>query len=320
MPPLHPPRGRHRKPADTTVLVTGASTGLGLAIGRALIARGYRVVLTARPESMHRFADLGIREGQGVFLRALDVRDPDHRLRIITELEVDLGGIDVLVNNAGISYRTVIEHATERDLQDQLLVNFQAPMELARLSLAGMRARRWGRIIHVSSVGGMMAMPTMGLYSASKHALEGASEALWYEVRPWGIGVTLVEPGFINSDGFQKVRYTPLAQQAEADQRDPYHAHYRYMADFIGAVMRRVQATPQSVANKVVRVIEHPDPPLRVPATLDASLFFWLRRMLPRWVYHRVLYWGLPSVRKWGRGPFSRPALPETGPKEDAED
>lgn len=284
------------------MLVTGASTGLGLAIGRALIARGFRVVLTARPSSMARFAELGIREGAGVFLRPLDVTVAEQRERLIAELEGELGGLQVLVNNAGVTFRAVVEHVTERERSEQMDVNFAAPMELARLSLAGMRARRYGRIIHVSSVSGMMAMPTMGLYSASKHALEGASEALWYEVRPFGISVTLIEPGFINSDGFENVRSTSLARLAEADPRDPYHAHYRHMGGFIGRVMQRAPATPESVAAKVLAVINSRDPPLRVPATLDARLFFWLRRLLPRWIYHRVLYWSLPRVREWGRG------------------
>ena len=100
-------------------------------------------------------------------------------------------------------------------------VNFRSPMELTRLVLPGMRAKRAGRIITVSSVGGMMAMPTMAAYSASKFALEGAHEALWYEVRPWGIRVSLVQPGFVHSDGFQKVRYTTQERSLRARARRP---------------------------------------------------------------------------------------------------
>ncbi len=282
--------------------MTGASTGLGLAIGKALIAAGYPVVLTARASSMYRFEAAGVVESEAVWLRPLDVTDRRHRAPLIDEIQRERGGVGVLINNAGISYRAVVEHVTEAERMEQMNVNFRSPMELARLVLPGMRARGWGRIISISSVGGMMAMPTMGVYSASKFALEGACEALWYEVRPWNIGVSLIEPGFINSDGFLNVKYSPLARRAQADPADPYHPHYAHMADFIGRVMRRVRATPESVAAKVLWAIEARNPPLRIPATLDAQLFFWLRRMLPRWLYHHVLYRSLPGIQQWGPG------------------
>jgi NAD(P)-dependent dehydrogenase (short-subunit alcohol dehydrogenase family) len=96
----------------------------------------------------------------------------DHgRQAIVAEAEWDWGGIDVLINNAGVSYRAVVEHVDDRERLSQMDVNFRSPMELIRLLLPGMRAKRSGRIISVSSVGGMMAMPTMAAYSASKFAL-----------------------------------------------------------------------------------------------------------------------------------------------------
>jgi short-subunit dehydrogenase len=284
-----------------TVLLTGASRGLGLAVARALIASGrYRVLLTAREGSLPRFSEAGIHEGEHVRLRALDVTSDEQRIAVVEEAAADWGGVDVLINNAGISYRAVVEHITELDRLAQFEVNYNGPMELTRLVLAGMRERRFGRIINISSVGGMMAMPTMSVYSASKFALEGASEALFYEVRPWNISVTLVQPGFINSDGFEQVRYTGQSQTAQGIERSPYHSHYAFMSGFIGRMMQSSPATPESVARKVLRVIERAHPPLRVPATLDATLFTLLRRLLPRVVYHWVLYRMLPGIRKWG--------------------
>lgn len=306
------------RPSRLTVLVTGASTGVGLAIGRRLIAAGYPVVLTARSGSMGRFAEAGIAEGPGVWLRPLDVTRADERERVVAWIEAELGGVDVLINNAGVSYRAVVEHVTETERMGQMDVNFRSAMEMARLVLPGMRRRRFGRIISISSVGGMMAMPTMGVYSASKWALEGACEALWYEVRPWNIAVTLVEPGFINSDGFLKVRYTPMAARDSADPSSPYYAHYTHMAGFIGQIMRRTRASPDSVASKVLKTIEARDPPLRVPATLDARLFFWLRRLLPRRLYHWVLYRNLPGIRTWGRPRLEDPAQPPTPSTQDS--
>ncbi len=292
-----------------TVLLTGASRGLGLAIAHALVGSGrYRALLTAREASLGRFAAAGIFEGEHVRLRPLDVTSAEQRLAVVEEAAADWGGVDVLINNAGISYRAVVEHITDLDRLAQFEVNYNGPMELTRLVLAGMRERRFGRIINVSSVGGMMAMPTMSVYSASKFALEGASEALFYEVRPWNISVTLVQPGFINSDGFEQVRYTGQSQTAQGIERSPYHAHYAFMSGFIGRMMRLSAATPESVARKVLGVIERTKPPLRLPATLDASLFALLRRLLPRPMYHWVLYRMLPGIRYWG--PASPHELP----------
>src|SRR5262245_16504087 len=149
-------------------------------------------------------------------------------------------------------------------------VNFRAPMEMIRLVLPRMRERRRGRIINISSVSGMMAMPTMALYSASKFALEGACESLWYEVRPWGIKVSLVEPGFIHSDSFKRTRYTPKSERATADQTDPYHVHYQHMMGFIARLMERTKVTPERVAKRILKVMDQPNPPLRVPAGIDA--------------------------------------------------
>ena len=284
-----------------TILITGASTGLGLATAKLLHARGHRLIVTARAESLGRFAEHPFTATDTVFVRPLDVTDAEQREQIVLEAEASWDGIDVLINNAGVAYRSVFEHVTEEERAAQLDVNFRAPMELARLVLPGMRARRRGKILNVSSVGGMMAMPTMSIYSASKFALEGASEALYYEVRPWNISVTLIEPGFINSDGFEKVRFTTLGAVARMTPNSDYYAHYHHMDTFIQRIMRRAWATPESVARTIVRTVEKRRPPLRVPATLDAHLFRALRYLLPQRLYHWVLYRSLPGVRHWAK-------------------
>ena len=286
--------------AKSVVLITGASSGLGLAIGRALIRRNYRVILTARPASLGRFKQHGIEESDRVWLRPLDVTNAAERKAVVEEANQRWDGVDVLLNNAGISLRSVVEHVSEDDRILQMNVNFVAPIELARLVLPRMRKKRRGRILNISSVGGMMAMPTMSIYSASKFALEGASEALWYEVRPFGIHVSLIQPGFINSDGFDNARFTDLSQTAHDTISSAYHWHYHYMKGFIARISRRVLATPSSVARTVVRTIEHRRPPLRVPATFDATVFSLLRRVLPRTLYHWLLYRSLPRVTDWG--------------------
>src|SRR3954470_23055536 len=145
-----------------TVLVTGASTGLGLALARRLLATDYRVVLTARRGSLARFGEAGIADdGDRVLVRPLDVISAAERHALIEELDDRFAGVDVLVNNAGLMYRAVLEHVSDEERVAQMDVNYLAPMDLIRLVLPRMRARRAGQIINVSSVGGMMAMPTM---------------------------------------------------------------------------------------------------------------------------------------------------------------
>lgn len=296
-------------PDEPLVLITGASTGVGLALARRLLAarsgvRRYRLVLTAREKSLERIEALAA-EADGVHLRPLDVTVDAQRRAVIRECRT-WGGVDVLVNNAGVAYRSVVEHVLDDERLAQMGVNFQAPMELARLVLPGMRAKRAGRIINMSSVGGMMAMPTMAAYSASKFALEGATESLWYEVRPWNIAVTLIEPGFLRSDGFTHTVFTRRSQRSMDRLDAAYHQHYEHMSAFIEKLMRRAFATPDSVARKIHRVIESRRPPLRVQATLDAHFFSLLRRVLPRGLYHELLYRMLPGVDSWGPPPERR--------------
>lgn len=286
-----------------TILVTGASTGIGLALARALRESSHRVMVTARESSLKRFQAAGISESEHFLIRALDVTDGQQRDEVLSEIEQRWSGVDVLVNNAGVSYRAVQEHLTEDDEFDQFDVNYFAPMRLIRRVLPYMRQQRFGRIINVSSVGGMMAMPTMSVYSASKFALEGASEGLWYELRPWNISVSLVQPGFINSNGFENVRVPEEGLFAQREVDAAYHAHYEHMSNFVSRYMRKARATPESVARKIVRTIESRRPPLRVPGTIDARLFSVLRRILPRRIYHRLLYWCLPRVWDWGKEP-----------------
>ena len=300
------------------VLVTGASAGLGLAIARALLRCNYRLILTARESSLHRFAKHGIYPSERVWLRALDVTSAADRKAVVAEANARWGGVDVLVNNAGISLRAVVEHVSDADRALQMDVNFIAPIELSRLVLPSMRKKRSGRILNISSVGGMMAMPTMSTYSASKFALEGASEALWYEVRPFGIYVTLVQPGFIKSESFRNVMYTGPSKAAYDTVHFAYHWHYHFMEGFIGRVARRVFATPDSVAAKVVRAIQLKQPPLRIPATFDATLFSLLRRLLPRSAYHWFLYRSLPGIQTWAPPSTDIPVAPPAVETDDA--
>ena len=304
--------GRRKEQREVmTILVTGASAGIGLELAKLLRDGPHRLALTARAASLDRFGEEGFVEGERLLLLPLDVTAEDQRRAAVNTIEARWGGVDVLVNNAGISYRAVAEHVTEAERLAQLDANFLGPMELIRLVLPHMRSQRYGRIINVSSVGGMTAMPTMSIYSASKFALEGASESLWYEMRPFGVHVSLVRPGFINSDGFRKVRFTEQGQRALDDPSDPYHAHYVNMDELISGLMTLTFYTPRDVAETILDVIESKNPPLWVAGTLDARLFDILRRIIPSGLYHRLLYAGLPRIWRWGQsGSHALSSLP----------
>lgn len=282
------------------ILVTGCASGVGLSLARRLARlTQYRVVVTAREKSL---ASLRSRVGEDerMHVRALDVTCAKSRAKLMDEIHRTWGGVDILVNNAGVSYRAVVEHMTESDEQRQLATNYLGPMALIRLVLPNMRRKGRGKIINISSVSGMLAMPTMASYSASKHALEGACEALWYEAKPYGIDISLIQPGFIRSNSFQNVTYTELSKP-ENSHDGAYQDYYRNMTPFIEKMMGRSFTRPEQIARLVVRVIQTENPPLWIPATYDAWIFYYLRRWLPRRILLPVLFRCLPRAKTWGR-------------------
>lgn len=289
------------KDRKRVVLVTGASTGLGLALTKLLHQTGrFHVIATARRSSIERFGVAGLVECESLWIRPMDILSKLERDAVIDEANRTLNGVDVLVNNAGYCLRGVVEQVNETERLRQIDTNFRAPMALIRGVLPFMRRKRSGHIINISSVGGMMAMPTMSIYSASKFALEGAAEALWYEMRPWNIKVCLVQPGFINSDSFKNVELTRESRKSIRDKNDPYYYHYTSMAPFIAKMMRLSPSTPEKIAKKILKTMEEQNPPLRVPVTIDAYLFGLLRKFLPGRAYHALMYYSLPRIFRWG--------------------
>lgn len=282
------------------VLVTGCSSGIGLAIAQLLHEKSeYRVVVTAREKSLEKIRKYFF-DTDRFIIRALDVTSEQDRIRLFSEVQRHWGGVDVLINNAGISYRSVVEHMTEKDETRQMATNYFGPMGMIRLALPHMRETGRGKIINISSVSGMLAMPTMASYSASKYALEGASEALWYETRPFGIKITLVQPGFIHSNSFRNVYHTDLSDPAR-NWNGPYCDFYQNMTPFVERMMGLSLTTPQKVAKQVFKVMKSENPPLWIPATLDAKVFYYIRRLLPRRMLLPILYWFLPNAKNWSK-------------------
>ena len=183
---------------DAVWVITGCSKGLGQALARQALASGYRVVATAR-----RLSDLdGLagQHGDAVLTVALDVTQPGQVKAAIAEAEKRFGRVDVLVNNAGYGYFAAIEEGEDADVRALFETDVFGPVNLIKAVLPGMRARRGGQIVNISSVGGYVTFPAVGYYHMAKFALEGLSDTLAKELAPFGISVTVVAPGAFRTD------------------------------------------------------------------------------------------------------------------------
>jgi NAD(P)-dependent dehydrogenase (short-subunit alcohol dehydrogenase family) len=178
--------------------ITGCSSGFGRALATLVLEHGWRAAVTARDP--RRVDGIVARhDGRGVAL-ALDVTDPAQIAAAVQEAEGRFGGIDVLVNNAGYGYQTTVEEGEDAAVRALFEANVFGLAALTRAVLPGMRVRRRGHIVNISSVAGFVGFPGSGYYSATKHAVEGLSEALAQEVGPLGIHVMCVEPGPFRTD------------------------------------------------------------------------------------------------------------------------
>ncbi len=178
--------------------ITGCSTGLGRDLAALVLDRGWRAVVTARDPAQ--VADLVAGRGERASALRLDVTDDDEIVAAVRAAEDRFGGIDVLVNNAGYGYQSSVEEGEENEIRAQFEANVFGLFATIRAVLPGMRARKRGHIVNITSVAGFIGFESSGYYAASKHAVEGLSDALAKEVAPLGIKVTCVEPGPFRTD------------------------------------------------------------------------------------------------------------------------
>jgi NAD(P)-dependent dehydrogenase (short-subunit alcohol dehydrogenase family) len=184
---------------DKVVIVTGVSSGLGKAFATALLHGGFKVVGTVRKqEAVEEFERL---QPGAAFARVLDVTDSPEKLSsVLEEIEKHVGPVYALINNAGYGHEGTLEESSMEELRQQFEVNVFGAVAMIKAVLPFMRARREGRIINITSMGGLMTMPGLSYYHGSKFALEGISSSLAKEVKPLGIYVTAVEPGMFRTD------------------------------------------------------------------------------------------------------------------------
>jgi NAD(P)-dependent dehydrogenase (short-subunit alcohol dehydrogenase family) len=272
--------------ADTTdiskaVLITGCSTGIGRATAERLASRGWTVYATAR-----KLADIADLEAQGCKTLALDVCDEDSMVAAVSAVEKAEGAVGALVNNAGYAQNGPIEEVPLADVRREFETNVFGLVRLTQLVLPGMRAQRWGRIVNVSSMGGKLVFPGGGFYHASKFAVEAISDALRFEVRGFGIGVSIIEPGAIRTQ-FEQTSVAPIAPPESSDTAgegpgSPYAPYMRTVAQRYSATFRgSAAAEPLVVAKAIERALSARKPRSRYPITPGARLLLATRRLLP---------------------------------------
>ena len=276
------------------VLITGCSSGIGRATAERLSGVGWKVYATARNvESISSLKDLGCE------LLPLDVTDEGSMRAAVEEVERREGAVGVLVNNAGYSQSGAVEAVPMEKVRRQFETNFFGLVRMCQLVLSGMRRQGWGRIVNVSSMGGKLTFPGGGYYHATKHAVEAVSDALRFEVKGFGVGVSVIEPGLIRT-GFARTTVGSMEDPEEGDSDSPY-------AGFEAAVARttaenyergpflRLGAGPEAVAASIEEAISARNPRSRYAVTPSAHLFLWLRHLLPDRAWDAVLRSSFPS-------------------------
>src|ERR1700748_1166262 len=235
-----------------TIVITGASRGFGKLWAEALLQRGDKVVATARNVSA--LDDLVRQYGDNVLALQLDVNDRAAGFAAVARAKEHFGGIDVLINNAGYGLFGAIEETSEKEARDQMETNFFGLLWLSQAVLPIMREQGHGHIIQLSSVLGLISRPVLGVYAASKFAVEGLSESLAAEVKGFGIHVSLIEPAGFDTDwGGSSAAHT-----AAIPNYDGVKAAYRagIPPDFRGTAGGTIAA--------VLKLIDSENPPLRL--------------------------------------------------------
>jgi NAD(P)-dependent dehydrogenase (short-subunit alcohol dehydrogenase family) len=237
-------------------LITGCSTGLGRALARAVLDHGWRAVVTAR--RAEQVADIVAGHEDRALALELDVTDAGQIAEMIERADSEFGRIDVLVNNAGYGYLAAIEEGQDHDIRALFDTNVFGLVDLTRAVLPGMRSRRSGHIVNISSLGGLTAFGATGYYHATKFAVEGLSESLAAEVAPLGLKVTIVEPAAFRTNwSGPSMRQSPV--------------HIDDYAETAGARRASTLATyghqpgdPVRAAEAIITAVGAQQPPLRL--------------------------------------------------------
>ncbi len=237
----------------STWLITGCSTGLGRALGEAVIGAGHNAVVTAR--DVTKVADLAEANPERVLAVALDVTNAEQIASAVRQAHERFGSVDVLVNNAGYGYRGAIEEGDDADVRALFETHFFGTVAMIKAVLPGMRARRSGAIVNVSSIGVQLTPVGSGYYSAAKAAIEGMSGALRGELAPLGISVTVVEPGAFRTD------FAGRSLTQSATVIDDYAATAGQRRIQTDTMHGNQQGDPAKAGSAIIAAVESPEPP-----------------------------------------------------------
>jgi len=256
--------------------VTGCRSGFGLLIAVSAAKAGHTVYAGLRDLSTK---DELVRSSEGLDVRPvqLDVTDRAQQDQVVGLILEAHGRIDALVNNAGIGVAGFLEQLEESEIRRMFDVNVFSVWALTKRCLPAMRAQGDGIVIQISSMAGRQALPGLGAYAGSKHALEGMTEALRHEMRPFGVRVVSVEPGPYRTDIVGRNRR--VTKKAESDS-GPYVAFQRRLEQVFEKMEPRL-GDPQEVADLVVGLLDDPRPRLRYPLGPGVLARLWARRLLP---------------------------------------
>lgn len=236
--------------------ITGCSTGLGRALAIAVLKKGHRAAVTARDPGQVR--DIVAGYPQKAIALQLDVASESQINRAVIATEKAFGRIDVLVNNAGYGYLAAVEEGEEAEIRAMFETNFFGLAVLTRRVLPGMRTRKRGHVINVSSVGGLIGNPSAGYYNATKFAVEGLSEALAKEVEPLGLHVTVIEPGPFRTDWAG--RSLKIPRNAIEAYASTAGARRNQIAGYSG----KQAGDPERAAQAIIAVAESATPPMNL--------------------------------------------------------
>jgi NAD(P)-dependent dehydrogenase (short-subunit alcohol dehydrogenase family) len=237
-------------------LITGCSTGFGRELAKLVLERGWCAVVTARNPQQIQDIVAGT-DGRGLALK-LDVTDSAQVAKAVKKAEAVFGKIDVLVNNAGYGYMAAVEEGEDDEVRAMFETNFFGLVEVTRAVLPGMRRRRSGHILNISSIGGFVGFPSSGYYNATKFAVEGLSEALAKEVEPLGIKVVIVEPGPFRTD------WAGRSLKQTRNAIDDYAETAAKRRQAVSKGSGKQAGDPVRGAEAMIEAVESSHPPLRL--------------------------------------------------------